>query len=103
MTTSYEIPLTPAAQSFSIQLGGQTYQIYMRWNKFSNIWVVDISNSLGNPLVQGIPLVTGANLLEPYPELKFGGALTVATDGDLTAVPTFQDLGISSHLIFTTP
>jgi len=100
---AYEIPLSPQAQSFSIQLGGQTYQIYMRWNSFSNIWTIDISDSQGNPMVQGIPLVTGTNLLEPYPDMYFGGTLTVSTDGNATAVPTFSNIGTSSHLIFTTP
>ncbi len=102
MSSSYEIPLTPSAQTFSIQLGGQTYQIYMRWNNFSNIWVFDISDSARNPLVQAIPLVTGVDLLAPYPDLQFGGTLIVVTDGDLTAVPTFDNIGTSSHVIFTT-
>lgn len=100
---AYEIPLSPQAQSFSIQLGGQTYQIYMRWNSFSNIWTIDISDSAGVPIVQAIPLVTGTNLLEPYPNLYFGGTLTVKTDGDATAVPTFSNIGSASHVIFTTP
>jgi hypothetical protein len=100
---SYEIPLNAQAQTFSIQLGGQTYQIYMRWNSFSNIWVLDILDNAGNPLVQAIPLVTGTDLLAPYPDLQFGGTLTVVTDGDITAVPTFNNIGLSSHVIFTTP
>lgn len=99
---SYEIPLSPQAQTFSIQLGGQTYQIYMRWNSFSNIWTIDISDSASTPIVQAIPLVTGTNLLEPYPNLEFGGTLTVTTDGDATAVPTFDNIGSAAHVIFTT-
>lgn len=100
---SYEIPLNSQAQTFSIQLGGQTYQIYMRWNSFANIWVFDISNNAGTPLVEAIPLVTGTDLLGQFPDLNFGGTLTVTTDGDATAVPTYSNIGAASHVIFTTP
>lgn len=65
-------------------------------------WVLDIADSANNPLVQGIPLVTGCDLLQQFGHLGIGGALWVLTDGDPMAVPTYHNLGSLSHLYFVT-
>lgn len=100
--TAYEIPLTPQAQSFNIQLNQVSYTFTLMWREVDNIggWVLDIADASGNPLVQGIPLVTGCDLLKQYGYLGIGGGLWVLTDGDPDAVPTFQNLGLQSHLYF---
>jgi hypothetical protein len=41
--------------------------------------------------------------LQQYQYLGFGVALLVATDGDLDAVPTYDNLGQQSHLYFYVP
>lgn len=66
-------------------------------------WILDILNSSdkpGRPIVCGIPLVTGANLLEQYSHLGISGELWVATDADPDAVPTFDNLGQAGRLYF---
>lgn len=99
MTTYYEIPLTAEPQSFSITLGGVEYRLTVLWRNADEAgWTVDIADSNGNPLVSGIPLVTGCDLLEPYPDLGFGGVLWVQTTADPDAVPTYDNLGTGSHL-----
>lgn len=102
MTAIYEIPLTPLAQKFSIDLAGVTYNLSLRWNSISTNWVLDVYSSLGSPLLLGIPLVTGVDLFKQFTYLDFGGGLVAVTDSDSDAVPTLENLGTASHLYFFT-
>ena len=108
MATVYEIPVTPAGgnQTFSVELNSVTYRLALTWRNAKEAgWVLDISDASGNAIVNGIPLVTGADLLAPYKHLAIGGggSLTVITDGDAGAVPTFANLGLISRLYWTPP
>lgn len=100
----FEIPLSPQPQRFSITLAQISYRMTVRWiDTDDGGWVLDIADSNSVPIVSGIPLVTGADLLEQYGYLNFGGELIVQTDTDLNAVPTYSNLGVTSHLYFVTP
>lgn len=103
MSTTYEIPLTPESQTFQISLVGVAYQLTVTWRDApSGGWFLDIADANLNPIIQGIPLITGADLLAQYRHLPVpAGQLWVATDGNPNAVPTFSNLGITSHLYFT--
>lgn len=99
----YEIPLSPQAQTFNILLGGATYRLTVQWNNApTGGWVLDIADANDTPIVAGIPLVTGCDLLEQYEYLGINGQLEVQTDTDLAAVPDFSNLGTTSHLYFLT-
>jgi hypothetical protein len=100
--TSYEIPLSPKPQAFSIALGGITYKMTLRWNVPASAWMLDIADATGDLMVGSIPLVTGVDLLAQYAYLGFTGKLVVQTDNDSNAVPTFDNLGTTSHLYFIT-
>lgn len=100
MTTAYEVPLSAEAQQFSIAMAGKDYWLALRWNAQAPAWVLDISDSQRLPIVLGIPLVTGADLLEQYGYLDFGGKLFVQTDHDTDAVPDYASLGGTGHLYF---
>ena len=102
MSTFYEIPLKPEAQEFDISLGGVTYHLTLNWNAPNNAWGLDIADSLQNPIVGGIPLITGANLLEQYAYLGIGGSLIVQSDFDPNEVPDYAALGSTGHLFFVT-
>lgn len=101
--TAYEIPLTPTPQRFSISLGGVRYQINLQWNRFSQAWAIDIYDSNKILLIGGVPLVTGTDLLEQFGYVEIGGSLFAQTDNDTLAVPTFDNLGVNSHIYFVTP
>lgn len=102
--TVYQIPLAPQPRRMTITLAGTTYRMRFHYaNVDQGGWLLDIGDANGNPLVAGIPLVTGADLLAQYPDLGFGGRLFVLSDGDPGAVPTFADLGVTSFLYFETP
>lgn len=97
----YEIPLTPAPQRFSISLAGTFYRLAILWrDNAQGGWVLDIATQDGTPIIGGIPLVTGCDLLAQYKYLGLGGALVVQTDHDPDAVPTFANLGVQGRLYF---
>lgn len=101
MTQFFEVPTKPAqAQRFQVQLGQQTYTLRVVWNTVSSCWVMDIADAEDVPIVQGIPLITGADLLEQYGYLGIPGRLIVQTDNDPNAVPTFLNLGEAGHLYY---
>ncbi len=101
--SAFEIPLSPEAQTFRINLAGVTYSINLYWNAISGFWCIDVADTSGNPLVNGIPLVANTDLLAQYPELNFNGQLIVQSDNDPNAAPTSDNLGTASHLYFVTP
>lgn len=99
----YEIPLTPDPQVFTITLSGTVYQLTVQYRNIDQGgWVLDIADNAGNPIVQGIPLVTGADLLSQYKHLGFAGGLYVQTTDNPDAVPTFDNLGTGAHLYWVT-
>lgn len=131
MPTLYEIPTSSSPQKFSITLAGIAYNLQLLYHdvnagqftsNLTNIstalgldnvgtlvdpnnissWILDISDQNNNPILVGIPLITGIDLLYQYQYLNFGGALVVSTDGDLSSVPTFGNLGTFGHLWFVT-
>jgi hypothetical protein len=92
----YEIPLTGQPQVFPITLAGNRLTLTFSYRD-SQIgmggWVVDFADAAGVPILCGVPLVTGADLLAQYRYLEFGGALVVQSDGFPDAVPGFTTLG----------
>jgi hypothetical protein len=113
MTTVYEIPLSPMPQRFAIGLpisnapnSSASYVltfIYRDSPIGMGGWVLDIADANGNPILCGVPLVTGADLLAQYGYLNLGGQLGVLSDAAPTdAVPTFTNLGVMSHVYWIT-
>lgn len=101
--TNFLVPLSNIPQTFLIDLAGITYTLTCKWNPSPDAgWTLDIADSSQNPIVAGIPLITGANLLAGLSYLGINGVLTVYTNGDGNAVPTIDDLGVESNLYFTT-
>jgi len=100
----YKIPLQPGVpQTFAATLDGLQYTLTLRYRDDpAGGWVLDIGDNAGNPVVTGIPLVTGINLLEQYAHLGFVGGLYVQTTSDPDAVPTFDNLGGDALLYWVT-
>lgn len=100
---AYEIPLNPSQnQTVSAVLLNVTYRLTLQWREGAQCWFLDIADDAGDPLVQGIALVTGSNLLHQHQYLAIGGGLVVMCDTG-TDAPTFDNLGQSSHLLFVVP
>ena len=106
MAQVFEIPLSSANQTLSTVLNGVSYiirLIFCQTTDSQACWLLDINDQNDNPIVCGIPLVTGADMLEQYAYLNFGFILYCFTDGNLSANPTFANLGTTSHLQFQVP
>lgn len=100
---AFEIPLTAESQTFSVQLLGIAYQMTVQWrNNAQGGWVLDIADAAGTPIVSGIALVTGTDLLGQYAYLGIGGSLLVLNNAGGDDAPTFTDLGTDTHLVFVT-
>lgn len=95
----FEVPLNGQPQTLQITLGNVAYQLTVQWRNATG-WVLDIATLSGTPIVQGIPLVTGADLLGQFKYLGIGGSLFVSTDADPDTPPAYSNLGTASHLYF---
>ncbi len=99
---TFEIPLQPAAhQQFNITLNNVEYRFTVRWCDPAQAWTLDIADSTGTTqLINGLQLLPGSDLLEQFAYLAIGGQLQVQTDNNPGAPPTFQNLGLTSHLYY---
>ncbi len=100
--TAYEVPFSPQPQTFTISLANVSYRLTTKWCAALEAWILDIAGPDNLPLVTGIPLITGTDLLAPFAYLGFGGSLFVQSSGNLDAVPGFNDLGTSGLVFFVT-
>lgn len=101
--TAYQIPLQPNPQILSITLAGVQYQITVWWNNACQSWMIDIADANGNPILGSIPMVTGADLLEQFSYLNFGGELIAVTENNPDTPPSFNNLGTTGNLYFLVP
>ncbi|WP_434524378.1 phage baseplate plug family protein [Photorhabdus asymbiotica] len=95
-----EIPLSPINQQFDVQLDGINYKMKLIWRDIAG-WILDIMTPDSEPIVTGLPLVFGANLLEQHRHLGFNGSLIFY--GDINQEkPLRNSLGEEDKLYFVT-
>lgn len=88
-------------QIISISILGVTYTLTFSWRDAPDGgWVLDIGDAQNNPILNGIPLVTGADLLAQYAYKGLGIQLFVQTTDDPDAVPTFENFGTTANIYF---
>lgn len=99
---TFLIPFSNTPQDFSISIGDRDYNIIIKYNfALDGCWLIDIYDDLtGVALICSIPLITGADLLEQYAYVGLKAKLIVYTDGDITAIPTIDNLGIDSNVYY---
>ncbi|VVD75620.1 bacteriophage protein [Pandoraea aquatica] len=103
MANFYEIPFSPTPQAFRVTLSGVEYTLTVQYRAADNAgWMLDIADANGAPILGGLPLVTGTDLLAPYAYLGLGGRLWVQGAGHPDNTPTFDDLGVGSHVFWVT-
>lgn len=100
--TPYEIPLNPTPQRLAITLSGVLYQLVVKWNVSASVWVLDILDANETPILTGVPIVTGVDLLDQFEYLGLGGKLYALTDHDPDLPPGFTSLGATGHLYWVT-
>lgn len=97
----YEVPLSADVQAFKISLAGTMYRLTLVYRGPAG-WVLDIADDSGTPIVRGVPLITGADLLGQYKHLGFQGRMWVQGAEDPDDIPTYADLGTGSRLFWVT-
>ena len=100
MLTPYQIPLQSNPQILNITLAGTQYTLTIKWNSQCQSWVIDIADVNGNPILSGVPMVTGTDLLGQFEYLNFGGELVAQTMNATDDVPDFTNLGTNGNLYF---
>lgn len=95
MTTVVEIPLVAATpRNFRVVLAGSTYAMHVYWCVPAQCWVLDIADQDSVPLVNGLAMVTGTDLLVQYGYLDITVQLLVVSDQKPPdVVPGWNDWG----------
>jgi hypothetical protein len=107
MRQYFQIPLHPShSQTLRVTLQGIEYTFKLAWNTISQIWILDIYDSVGTtPIIRGIPLVTGTDLLGQFTYLTVASTAVLMTLSIGPGIspdepPTFTNLGIDGQLIY---
>lgn len=96
----FEIPTraTPFSQSVTFP-DGTVYNLTFTYLFNENpVWNLDIFDANLNPILCGVPLVTGADLFEQFAYLGFKAQMFATTDGDPDTPPSWFNLGSTAHL-----
>jgi hypothetical protein len=101
------IPFSSDAWSdFTANLNGVAYHFVQHFNERNQTWYFDLSfDSTGVPLVSGVPILLGCDLLAPY-ALGIGSmyAIDRAASSMLAAVDAGpEDLGVRIQVVFVAP
>lgn len=87
-------------------IDGTDYSLSLFYNTRQATWFLTIGEADGVPIVEGIPLVTGWDLLGAYRYLDIPkGVLAVIASGSDTSVPGIDELGegLRTALYYRTP
>lgn len=95
-TQAQLIPLLPQSQTLTITLNGVLYNLNVFWRGTN--YVLDIMDSNNNPIVLGIDVVTGCDLLGQLKHLNIPGYWVVLSQPDTSTIPQYGDLGITSFI-----
>ncbi|EFF82104.1 phage baseplate plug family protein [Acinetobacter haemolyticus] len=77
---NYEIPLNYGNQKFNIRLGATQYKMQLIYR--ANHWYLDIFDIAENPLITGLPILVGDNLLAQHQYLIKGALYVLNTNED---------------------
>lgn len=98
-----ELPVSQKSPRFffDIDLEGETYRLEFDFNDRAAKWFMNIRDTNGDALVQGLCIVLGSDILAPYHHRSIppGGMFAYDTSGkDLD--PDVNDLGERVQLIY---
>lgn len=98
--TNFIIPVSPKAdEEFTIDLDGETVRIRTRWNATMAQWFMDMDGITFDLILNGIALVPGLQLLEPYAVRELG-QLWIVDGEELGAEPDFDGFGDRFQLMY---
>lgn len=104
MAKRLEFPLRPEAQVMTIEMASVLYTVRFGWaDTPDGGWFMDLGTYEGTPLIRGLPLTAGENILQQFDYLGIGGEIRVETDGNALVEPTYGNLGSNGKVFFITP
>ena len=104
MATIYEFPLRPEAQQIQIALADIEYTVRFGWcDAPGGGWFIDMTDIDGTPLLRGLALTAGENVLQQFAYLGIPGEIRVETDGSDLVEPSYDNLGANGKVLFITP
>ena len=96
-----QLPLQAGPQTYDIVLNGVDYELTFTYHDAPDLgWTLDIAFADGSPIIAGIPLVCGCDLLAQYQHLNLNGALIVFNANQIA--PSYADMGKSLVLLYVT-
>ena len=99
----YNVPLTNKNQTLQTSLLGITYILTVRWNALANLWYLDINDANNTPILNGVPMTAGVNLLKQFAYLGINGALVAQNVSNPNLPIGEADLGVTGFLLFIVP
>lgn len=103
--TVYDFPLRAdvGPQKMSITLGTVEYKIRFYYaNVPDGGWFMDVRDLSDDPLVLGLALTAGENVVQQFDYLGFEGGIGVCVDFDYTLEPTYDNFGKNGKVQFIT-
>lgn len=95
-----QIPLEPNPYYFfTITLEEDLYKLQFRWNYTDAAWYMNVENLSTYRAVNGIKLVTGIDLLQPYALYELGSMYMIDLE-DENFDPNFDDIGTRFCLVY---
>lgn len=92
----YEIPLRAGNQKFNVTIGRTIYKLRLIYR--INQWYLDILDTSEKPLISGILLCSGIDLLEQYKHIV--PYSLYVTNSNIDELSTFDSLGSKIKLYY---
>ncbi|PKF31922.1 phage baseplate plug family protein [Acinetobacter proteolyticus] len=93
----YEIPFNNGNQKFNIRLGLVQYKLQLIYR--AEQWFLDIFDTAENPLIVGLPMLVGDNLLVQHQHIIKGALYVLNTNEDESQA--FNDLSTRIKLFWS--
>ena len=99
----FELPVRSdlPAYTFKQELEGSVYTFGFRFNERFGVWIMDISDEVGSPIILGTPVYTDVNILGrfPYESLPPGFFVCIDQTGEQRN-PSRDDFGNEIKLLY---
>ena len=92
-----QLSVIQGSQTFSSTLNGVNYNFSIIWR--GTEYILDLLDTNKNPIICGIPLVPGVDLLAPYKYLNLGFSLSISNTTNPMQEMTYSDLGITTQVL----
>jgi hypothetical protein len=101
----FEIPLTnDPSQKLELELNGIRYFLSVQFNFNSGIWLFKIADSEEQPIIEGLPLTLGNNILEPFVDVeRLLGQFWMVDEREQDQDADSETLGSDVKLIYYPP